>query len=328
MSIKRVLDSAKYWAIAVISSGSCLVWGQDSSVGSIAGIPAQPKVQVIGSGVNSVDPVLKYDETTASASPSRIEWSLSDATSPQAVALENRLSTPAAMAVTDADAQPPLPVERTSGLTLVNPQQFLVGSGGARSVPVALSTQNSQGPVQSTPAGFRFEPIQKYRAAGRIQDEMVAPRSAAGSNLGNALQTDLFRKAVQVNSVSSATRTALFAQQPGTELQYSPFVQYQTSMPWVSPDVCWQPLYFEQANLERYGNHHALIQPAVSGAHFFASTVFLPYKIASESPYCCRSGLGYDRPGNCVPAYRQRIDLNARGLVGQGLVTTGLIFGL
>jgi hypothetical protein len=101
-----------------------------------------------------------------------------------------------------------------------------------------------------------------------------------------------------------------------------------TAKTWASPDLFWQPLYFEETAAERYGHHCGIFQPAVSGTQFLKNVVFLPYKVASHPPFESEYGLGHDRPGNCVEPYRELPEINARGIVGQGLVIGGLAFGL
>lgn len=97
---------------------------------------------------------------------------------------------------------------------------------------------------------------------------------------------------------------------------------------WESPNVRYRPLYFEDENLERYGHsagHH--LQPYKSGVHFISRVVTLPYQVAARGTRDCEYGLGYFRPGNCNPAYRQQFELSKRGVVAQAL-TVGLILGL
>ena len=45
-----------------------------------------------------------------------------------------------------------------------------------------------------------------------------------------------------------------------------------------------QPLYFEEANLERYGRTCGLLQPTLSGVRFFATIPSLPYAMTEHHP--------------------------------------------
>jgi hypothetical protein len=68
---------------------------------------------------------------------------------------------------------------------------------------------------------------------------------------------------------------------------------------WHAPGLCHRPLYFEEPNLERYGHHAGcVLQPLVSGAHFFSAVGTLPLRMALRPPHRCRYSLGHGRPGS------------------------------
>jgi hypothetical protein len=75
---------------------------------------------------------------------------------------------------------------------------------------------------------------------------------------------------------------------------------------WESTSFCCGPLYFEEPNLERYGYTHGILQPIISGAHFFATIPLLPYKMVVHPPHECVYTLGYYRPGDHAPRQRVR----------------------
>jgi hypothetical protein len=89
-----------------------------------------------------------------------------------------------------------------------------------------------------------------------------------------------------------------------------------------------RPLYFEDANLERYGNGIGRWQPIASGAHFFTSVLAMPYKIGVTSPTECDYSMGHFRPGNCVPAYKKNFEFNLRGAIFEGLAAGTVLGGL
>jgi hypothetical protein len=104
------------------------------------------------------------------------------------------------------------------------------------------------------------------------------------------------------------------------------------SRPWVSIGYAWtapalasKPLYFEDANLERYGHHHGLVQPALSAAHFFTRIPALPYLFGAYPSHRCYYALGYYRPGDCNPHYWSRPKLSVQGALYAGAVATGLV---
>ena len=79
--------------------------------------------------------------------------------------------------------------------------------------------------------------------------------------------------------------------------------------------------------LERYGHScHPLVEPFVSGAHFFATIPVLPYKMGMDPPWECQYPLGYYRPGNCAPHLKYPIPLSVRGALTEAGVVTGLVF--
>jgi hypothetical protein len=87
-------------------------------------------------------------------------------------------------------------------------------------------------------------------------------------------------------------------QAPGTRT-WTPLCYY-----WEAPALCYGPLYFEETNLERFGysqTYLRTVQPLVSSAHFFGTTITLPYLLLAEPPGECVYTLGEYRPGSCVP---------------------------
>ena len=96
---------------------------------------------------------------------------------------------------------------------------------------------------------------------------------------------------------------------------------------WRSPAIGYQPLYFEDASLERFGNEK-MAQPICSAAHFFGSVVALPYKLGSQSPCRIQYDHGIGRAGNCHWRPTAPAGLNARGATFQGLITLALAYGI
>lgn len=87
-----------------------------------------------------------------------------------------------------------------------------------------------------------------------------------------------------------------------------------------------QPLRFEDENLERYGHHAGVLQPAVSTVKFFGRLPVLPYLMGATPHRECRYTLGYYRPGDCAPHYFSRPRLSWRGALNQAAATTGAVF--
>ncbi|MEQ8786578.1 MAG: SHD1 domain-containing protein [Pirellulaceae bacterium] len=95
---------------------------------------------------------------------------------------------------------------------------------------------------------------------------------------------------------------------------------------WKASGLCHKPLYFEDHRLERYGHTTGpLVQPVLSGAHFFLNIAVLPYKMGINPPNECQYALGYYRPGSCAPWLLEPIPLSLRGALYQtGAVAVGV----
>ena len=77
---------------------------------------------------------------------------------------------------------------------------------------------------------------------------------------------------------------------------------------WEATDFSHQPLYFDNVPLERYGQTRSpLLQPFISGAHFFGTLPVLPYKMGIDRYKDKIYTLGYYRSGSFAPCTRQRL---------------------
>ena len=106
-----------------------------------------------------------------------------------------------------------------------------------------------------------------------------------------------------------------------------------TAFAWEASAYCHRPLYFEEINLERHGHmigfrrdHGNLIQPIVSGAHFFATIPILPYKMSVDPANECIYTLGHYRPGTYVQPHLNLIPLRVDAAAVQAGVIIGLIY--
>lgn len=90
--------------------------------------------------------------------------------------------------------------------------------------------------------------------------------------------------------------------------------------------IPYQPLYFEEVNLERYGRTCGVLQPALSGVRFFATIPSLPYAMTIQQPnqtYTFR--WPYDA-GWGAPKVRELQPLQWKPGVVQAIAITGLLF--
>ena len=76
---------------------------------------------------------------------------------------------------------------------------------------------------------------------------------------------------------------------------------------WEAPSIRYQPLYFEDVVLERYGQTLPDYRQSVRSAiHFGTALTGLAFQMRETPPRSCDSPLGYCRPGACVPQTTQR----------------------
>lgn len=93
-----------------------------------------------------------------------------------------------------------------------------------------------------------------------------------------------------------------------------------------SAAVPYQPLYFEQVNVERYGRYYGPCHPAASAVRFFATIPALPYAMTVHRPH--RTYL-WDWPyeaGWAAPAVRERPPFQPTAAAVQSATITGLVF--
>lgn len=83
---------------------------------------------------------------------------------------------------------------------------------------------------------------------------------------------------------------------------------FATEFTWAASDLFAQPAYFDDPLLERYGQtRHPLVQPWLSGAHFFGQFPLMPYRIVVDRPFDKVYTLGYHRPGSPMPLVARRL---------------------
>jgi hypothetical protein len=92
---------------------------------------------------------------------------------------------------------------------------------------------------------------------------------------------------------------------------------------WSAPVFCHQPLYFEDAMLERHGHERfPHLTPLISGARFFTGVVTRPYMVYLHPPLEDVPNTGHFRPGSPAPAIRERAPYD-KGALRFQLLTTG-----
>ena len=99
------------------------------------------------------------------------------------------------------------------------------------------------------------------------------------------------------------------------------------SFHWCASGNRYLPLYFQDTMLERHGQaYRPFIQPAASGARFFAAIAALPYKSVVDPPLRPMSVLGHYRTGSNAPCLSQRPPLQLDAALVEAGAVLGLIF--
>ncbi len=109
-----------------------------------------------------------------------------------------------------------------------------------------------------------------------------------------------------------------------TDLQ----TQWNDSMAgWTAAELYSSPLYFEQINFERYETSApAWTRPVVSYAQFLGTIPVLPYKLGANGPHERIYMVGHYPYGQVPSAHSDWGKPSKRGVLLQGIATTGLIF--
>ncbi|WP_417388520.1 hypothetical protein [Gimesia sp.] len=97
---------------------------------------------------------------------------------------------------------------------------------------------------------------------------------------------------------------------------------------WEASDLHYNPLYFEDPNLERYGySRRDLVQPFVSIGRFTGQLIALPYQMSIDPVRKKVYPLGFYRPGEPnIPKRINGVPWNTKAALTEGLTATGLIF--
>jgi hypothetical protein len=89
---------------------------------------------------------------------------------------------------------------------------------------------------------------------------------------------------------------------------------------------CYQPLYFEEVNVERYGRNFGVFQPVVSAASFYARIPVLPYMIVAQPARRCTDPAHWTLPGYRISPWEHRPhSVSAGGLASEAGFVAGLI---
>lgn len=154
----------------------------------------------------------------------------------------------------------------------------------AANLPVAIvSTFQSQEPKEG------LQDTLKYF----LDVNNLIGRQRNSQKMFKELETD--RKYVELASLVEPVRTERNADSV-------PYLWNAHGYAWESATFCFSPLYFEQPNLERYGQGVGRpFASTVSAVKFVADVTTLPIAVICTPPWDCSCTLGHHRPGNCAP---------------------------
>ena len=108
---------------------------------------------------------------------------------------------------------------------------------------------------------------------------------------------------------------------------FEPRVFPASTYTWQASNIFYQPLYFEDPDLERYGHAYPFfIQPIVSSVRFATQAVGLPYQMTIDPPCCRVYPLGFYRPGECAPKLIYQIPWNTEAAAVEAGAITGVYF--
>lgn len=172
--------------------------------------------------------------------------------------------------------------------------------------PAADAESTSDSPSESAKKKPVTEDPQGFRAINRTSLSIVPKLIDPNGDRRLLPERRAYRKLSQVPVVKHTVGYS----RDWTPLSYS----------WEAPQLKYNPLYFEDVQLERYGNEVCILQPFLSGARFYATLPTLPYQMMSEGNSLCHTvyDLGHDRPGNCVPYALQVPEFSWTGSLASG----------
>lgn len=142
----------------------------------------------------------------------------------------------------------------------------------------------------------------------------VPPAEFAPPAPGNSFNLEQLNAGGDVRPLSDSTidlRPTTAAPDSPAASVFVSSVDVRSAYGWMAPMgsphtacVSYNPLYFEEINLERYGYHCGCLQPIVSAVQFYGTLPLLPYKMAHRPPCSCEVNLQYPPAATCAPPVR------------------------
>lgn len=180
----------------------------------------------------------------------------------------------------------------------------------------------------------RIWPIRKYNNQDTIPNELtrnspvnyLPPQRPIGQisidvrSKPKGTSNDLPEDLAQQTTGTIPTVVAARADEMNAEPMYAASLDRAHQFP-------YQPLYFEEINLERYGRSNCgVLQPAASGLRFFATIPSLPYAMTVHKPNQAYHWRWPYEAGWGAPRVRELRPLELKPSLVQASAMTGLIF--
>jgi hypothetical protein len=190
---------------------------------------------------------------------------------------------------------------------------------GQTTPPIESEPQSGQVPAlaRDTTPTLTISPADDT-AAPTDDTALPTPADSWPKNI-NEISVDIRQTEIEVPDRSKP----FFEKMDRREPRHQTWTPLQFS--WQATDFWHRPLYFDDVPLERYGQmHHPLIQPWLSGVHFFGNVPLLPYKMGVDRPCDDIATLGYYRPGSAAPPVGRRLPLEADAATIEAATWVGL----
>jgi hypothetical protein len=229
-----------------------------------------------------------------------------------------------AFAEAAAETSIPLQVFQEGPEKVLDEIEFVTGHNSVMSLEnPALATVKFSQVVPPAPAEYQEDTTSNVSATS-IWDEAAANDPQGFRAIGRA-SLNITPKLVD----SDGERRLLPERRAYQKLSQVPVVNHTVgysrdwvplSYSWEAPQLKYNPLYFEDPQLERYGNDIGILQPFLSGARFYATIPTLPYQMMSEGNSVCHTvyDFGYARPGDCVPYALEVPEFSLTGSLASG----------
>jgi hypothetical protein len=107
---------------------------------------------------------------------------------------------------------------------------------------------------------------------------------------------------------------------------YQPQAFAPSVFAWQASNICYQPLYYEDPQLERYGHSYPFfVQPFAIG-RMTIQAAGIPYQMVIDPCWSSVYPLGYYRPGECSPKLIYQVPLNLEAALVEAGALTGVYF--